>query len=136
MAEVIARLAAALVALVVVAALGVQLRAHDLLENAKHVAEQARPTAAAVDTQLHDLKTVDDLRPGAQGALAAGALNLRVGRYPAAIADATRATEREPKNFSAWVTLAVARTGAGDAAGARAAYLKAHALNPFYPIPR
>jgi Flp pilus assembly protein TadD len=94
------------------------------------------PSQAAVDAQLKDLKTVDDLRPGSQGALAAAALDLRTGRYAAAADDARRAAKRDPKNFSAWVTLAIALGNTGDKAGQRAAFAKAHTLNPRYPIPR
>jgi Flp pilus assembly protein TadD len=136
MAEVIARIAMAVAALAVAAALGVEVRAHDVLANAGEVAAQPHPKRADVDAQLDDLKFLDDVRPGSQGALAAAALNLRMRRYEAAARAATRATEREPDNFSAWVTLAVARGAAGDAAGRRAAFAKAHALNPRYPIPR
>lgn len=136
MAEVLVRIATALIALAVVAALAVELRAHDLLANSSEVAAAAHPQPAEVDSRLADLKTVDDLRPGSQGALAAAALNLRMRRYAAAVRAATRATKREPDNFSAWVTLAVARGGAGDRAGSRAAFERAHALNPLYPIPR
>jgi predicted Zn-dependent protease len=136
MAEVILRVAAALFALAVVAALAVQLRAHDQLANAAALATQVHPKPTDVKRQLEDVEAVEDVRPGSQGALAAAALDLRTARYAAAIAAATRATKREPKNFSAWVTLAVARAGAGDAAGRRAAFAKAHLLNPLYPIPR
>ena len=136
MAEVVARIGIASVALVVVAALVIQLRAHDLLANATGVAAQPKPTAAAVDRQLHDLKTLRKLRPGSQPYLAAAALDLRLGRYAAAAHDAAGATQREPKNFSAWVTLAVARARTGDTRGERAAFARAHVLNPLYPIPR
>jgi predicted Zn-dependent protease len=136
MAEVLVRIALAVVALAVVAALAAELRAHDMLANAGEVAAQPKPAAADIDAQLDDLKTVADLRPGSQAALASAALNLRTRRYVAAVRDATRATQREPENFSAWVTLAVARGATGDAAGRRAAFAKAHALNPLYPIPR
>jgi Flp pilus assembly protein TadD len=136
MAEVLVRIATALGALVVVAALAVQLRAHDLLANAAQVAAQPKPAPAAVSAQLKDLKTVDDLRPGSQGSLVAAALNLRIGRYAGAADAARRAANRDPKNFSAWVTLAVALGATGDKAGRRAAFAKAHVLNPRYPIPR
>jgi Flp pilus assembly protein TadD len=126
----------AVVALAAAGGLAVELRAHDVLANSGEVASQAHPQRADVDAQLDDLKILDDVRPGSQGALAAAALNLRMGRYDAAVRAATRATTREPDNFSAWVTLAVARQGAGDMAGRRAAVAKAHALNPRYPIPR
>ena len=136
MAEVIGRIAIAVVALAVATALALELRAHDLISNSADVASQQHPKAADVDAQLEDLDTVNDLRPGSQGSLAAAALDLRVGRFQAAVRAATRATEREPDNFSAWVTLAVARGGAGDSAGRRAAFARAHLLNPLYPIPR
>lgn len=136
MPPVAVRIALALTALAVALALAVQLRAHDLVVNAAETAAQPKPSPALVDKRLDDLNKVDDLRPGSQGALAAAALDLRTGRVPAAIDAATRATKREPENFSAWVTLAVARGNAGDKAGRDAAFAKAHALNPRYPIPR
>jgi Flp pilus assembly protein TadD len=136
MAEVIGRIALAVLSLAIVAALAVQLHAHDRLAGAATVALKPRPTAAEVDRQLKNLKTVTSLRPGSQGYLAAAALNLRTGRYEAASKAAMAATRREPKNFSAWVTLAVARADAGDSTGAQLAYAKAHLLNPLYPIPR
>jgi predicted Zn-dependent protease len=104
--------------------------------NAAETAAQPDPPQALVDKRLDDLKKVDDLRPGSQGALAAAALALSTKRIPTAIDAATRATRREPENFSAWVTLAVARGNAGDTAGRDAALRRAHVLNPLYPIPR
>lgn len=136
MAEVIVRTAIAVGALVIAAALVVELRAHDLVANSAEVAARPHPSAADARVALNDLGTVDDVRPGSQGALAAAALDLRLGRYRDAVRAATRATTREPDNFSAWVTLAVARGGAGDSAGRRAAFARAHLLNPLYPIPR
>jgi predicted Zn-dependent protease len=136
MAEVLVRIATALAALVIAAALGVELRAQDMLANAKHVLEQPRPTASEVDKQLEDLKIVRDLRPGSQADLAAAGLYFRLGRYGAAAEAARRATKREPDNFSAWTTLAVALGATGDKAGARVANARAHALNPFYAATR
>jgi Flp pilus assembly protein TadD len=136
MAEVIVRIGLAVAALAIAGALAVQERAHDLVRNAAEVAAQPHPKPADADARLKDLKTVDDLRPGSQGALTAAALELRLARYPAAIRAATRATEREPDNFSAWVTLGVARGNAGDGAGRRAAFVRAHILDPLYPVPR
>jgi hypothetical protein len=136
MAEVFVRIATALAALVVVAALAVELRAHDIVANAGHVAAQPKPTTSAVDAQLKDLEGVQTTHPGSTPFLAAAALDLRIARYAAAARAATRATQREPKNFSAWVTLAVARGGSGDTAGEHRASVRAHQLNPLYPIPR
>lgn len=136
MAEVIGRIVLALVSVAVVAALSIQLRAHDLLADVTSTAGQPRPSAAALEARIADAKRLEGLRPGSQPFLAAATLNFRLRRFDAAAAAATRAAQREPENFSAWVTLAVARGGAGDKAGQRAAYARAHRLNPLYPIPR
>lgn len=136
MAEVIARIATALVAIAVIAIFAIELRAHDELANAGQVATQAKPGRAAVDKQLAAMRSIEKWRPGSQPFLAAAALEIRTRRFKQAIVAATRATQREPKNFSAWVTLAVARGQTGDRAGMRSAYVKAHALNPLYPVPR
>jgi Flp pilus assembly protein TadD len=136
MAEVIARIATAVIALVLVAGFAIELHAHDELASAAKVAVQAHPARITVDKQLDAMKSIEKLRPGSDPFLAAAALDFRVRRFAEAARQARRATEREPKNFSAWVTLAVARAQVGDTAGARAAYAKAHVLNPFYPIPR
>ena len=136
MAEVAGRIALALLALVVCVGMAVELRAHDLLENAGHVAAGAHPKPGDVDRALRDAKKVSDLRPGSQGLMAAAALDLRTARYRAATQAAQAATRREPDNFSTWVTLAVAAAGAGNTTGSQLAYAKAHLLNPLYPIPR
>lgn len=136
MAEVLARIAVAVVALTVVVALAFELVTHDILANAAGVAAQPRPSAKEVDAQLRDLKRVEKYRPGAQAFLADATLELRTGRDRAALRSARRATQREPENFSAWVTLAVASGRVGDRATQGAAYARAHALNPLYPIPR
>jgi Flp pilus assembly protein TadD len=136
MAGMLVRIGMALLALVVTAALVVELRAHDMLENTKDIVVQRHPSAAAVDSHLKDLDRVADLRPGGSAAIAAASLNLRTGRYAAAVRSASRATQRDPKNFSAWVTLGLALGGTGDRAGAGRAYQRAHVLNPLYPIPR
>lgn len=136
MAEVIARIAAAVLALVLIAILAIELRAHDELANAGQLALKPHPSPAAVDRQLDAMRSVQRWRPGSQAFLAAAALELRNHRFRQALASAIRATQREPKNFSAWVTVAVARAQTGDRSGERAAYAEAHALNPLYPIPR
>jgi hypothetical protein len=136
MPEVIVRIATAVGALVLVAAFAIELHAHDELTTAGKVVVLPHPAPAAIDKQLDAMRSIQKLRPGSEPFLAAAALDFRVRRFAGAARQARRATEREPKNFSAWVTLAVARAQTGDAAGARAAYAKAHVLNPFYPIPR
>jgi Flp pilus assembly protein TadD len=135
MAEVIARIATAVVALALIAIFAVELRAHDELANAGQVALAHHPSKAAVDKQVDAMRSIEKWRPGSQPFLASAALDIRTGRFKQALGAAQRATEREPKNFSVWVTLAIARGQLGDRAGQRAAYAKAHALNPLYPIP-
>jgi hypothetical protein len=137
MAAVVVRIALAVVSLAVAIALGYQLRAHDIIANGAELAAQPHPGEMDVLAQQIDLRGVaKDLRPGSQASLAEAALDLRTRDYRGAVQAATRATKREPKNFSAWVTLAVARGALGDAAGRREAFAKAHELNPLDPIPR
>lgn len=136
MAEVLARIAVALVAVAGLVVSAYELVTHDVIANAAHVAAQPTPAAPQVDAALRDLKRVEDFHPGAQVFMAQAALNLRSRRYAAAERAAQRASELEPKNFSAWVTLAVARARTGDRAGERGAFARAHQLNPLYPIPR
>jgi predicted Zn-dependent protease len=136
MSDVPGRIAIALAAALVAAALAVELRAHDLLAHASHRATAPKLTPAKVDATLHDLKRVTDLRPGSQALLLAAGLDMRTRRYQDAERLAAHATRREPDNFATWVTLGVARSAAGDATGAKAAYARAHVLNPLYPVPR
>lgn len=126
----------AVLALAVAAALVVQLRAHDMLQNATDVLGQPQPAPAVVDARLKDLKTVGDLRPGGAAAFAAASLDLHTRRYAAAARAAADATRRDPKNFAAWITRGIALNLTGDHAGAQSSFQRAHALNPLYPIPR
>jgi Flp pilus assembly protein TadD len=129
------RIALAICALAVASALGYELWAFNEIRNTAELTARQHPDGRDVSLQVAAMHTVNRVRPGSQGSLAAAALELRTGRLRDAIRDSARATRREPDNFSAWVTLAVAQGGAGDRAGERTSYARAHELNPLYPIP-
>jgi Flp pilus assembly protein TadD len=126
------------VATVVAAAMAVQLHAHDLLKGS--VAQIKREAAGKPDPAQHK-KALDDalhvagLQPGSGALFVAIGLETRARRRAEAEQLALRATRREPRNFSTWVTLGVIRQGRGDDAGARAAFARAKRLNPLYVTP-
>jgi Flp pilus assembly protein TadD len=127
------------VATVIAAGIAVQLHAHQLLDDA--VAQIRREAASKPDPAQHkkaldDARQVSRLQPGTSGLFAAVGLETRAGRAAEAERFALRATRREPRNFSTWLTLGVIRQGRGDTSGARAAFAKAQQLNPLYQTPR
>ena len=126
----------AVAAAVIAIALAVELHAHSELASAAKQAKATRPTAAQADKALDDLDQVTDLRPGSPALLVAAGLDFKLHRYAAAERFAAHATRREPDNFSTWLTLGVIRRTRGDERGARAAFSRAHVLNPLYPVPR
>jgi Flp pilus assembly protein TadD len=136
MAKVPVRIALALCAAAIAIGMAVQLRAHDLFADAVATSKAPHPSTAQVDRALADLRKVSDVHPGGDAFLAAAGLNFRKRRLAAAAQAARRATERDPDNFAAWVTLGLARRAVRDEAGARFAFARAHTLNPLYPTPR
>lgn len=136
MAEVLVRIATAVLALALIAGFAVELRAHDLEANAAKLSTAPKLEPTAVASALRDLKDARSLRPGTQAALLAAGLELRTQAYAQASKDAAFATRREPENFSAWVTLGVAQRALGQTRAAQASFGRAHRLNPLYPIPR
>jgi Flp pilus assembly protein TadD len=107
-----------------------------MFADAVATAKAPHPSAAQVDRALGDLREVSNVHPGGDAFLAAAGLNFRARRFAAAVQAAGRATDRDPDNFVAWVTLGVALRATGDQSGARSAFAKAHTLNPLYPTPR
>src|SRR5205814_943165 len=102
-ADVVARIALAAVAIVIAAGFAVQLHAHRLLRNA--VGELEHEVNAVKDPganrrAVHDAQRVADLRPGTTGLFTAVALDTRAKRLVAAERTALRATRREPENFA------------------------------------
>jgi hypothetical protein len=127
-----------LVATVIAAGMAVQLHAHQLLGDA--VGQIRREVASKPDPAQHK-KALDDalrvsrLQPGTGALFAAVGLESRAGHGAAAERLALRATRREPRNFSTWLTLGVIRQSRGETSGARAAFAKAQQLNPLYRTP-
>jgi Flp pilus assembly protein TadD len=136
MAKVPVRIALALCAAAIAIGMAVQLRAHDLFADAIAVATAPHPSTAQVDRALADLRKVSDVHPGGDAFLAAAGLSFRTRRFAAAAEAARRATERDPENFAAWLTLGIARRAVGDEPGARSSFARAHMLNPLYATPR
>jgi hypothetical protein len=92
-------------------------------------AEEQAPTTTSV--ALRDLDWAARLNP-----FAAKPLQLRAsvlgdaGQPGAALAAAKQAVERDPNDWTAWLTLRQAEEAAGHGRAAHAAYRRAHALNP------
>jgi predicted Zn-dependent protease len=128
-----------LVATVIAAGMAVQLHAHQLLGDA--VGQIRREIASKPDPAQHkealdDALRVSRLQPGTGALFAAVGLESRAGHAAEAERLALRATRREPRNFSTWLTLGVVRQGRGETSGARAAFARAQQLNPLYRTPR
>ena len=122
--------------MLIAGALAVQLHAHDLAAGPYKDVRSRRVPVAHLARDLDDLDAVSKLRPGAQAMLTQAGLNFRTRHFKAAERAALRATKREPDNYTTWLTVGVARQSLGNTRGARAAFARAHALNPLYPIPR
>ena len=134
-----ARIALAVVATLIAAGFAVQIHAHGMLKSA--VKEVGRETRGVKDRAAHraaldKANRVTDLRPGTAGLFTAVGLEVRAKNLAAAERLAQRATEREPDNFSTWLTLGVVRQSRKDDAGAKAAFARADKLNPLYRKPR
>ena len=128
-----ARALLALAALAIAAVLTVQLVAERRLKSATETLA-ANPTPAQRADALDQLDSVADLQPGTEALLAAAAARASAGQGGRAERLARRATAREPRNFAAWVTLALALRHTSPA-GARRALDRAGELNPLYPRP-
>jgi hypothetical protein len=127
------------VATVIAVGMAVQLHAHELLgDSLAQVRREigAKPDPAQHRKALDDALDVSRLQPGTGALFVAIGLESRVPRTAEAERFALRATRREPRNFSTWVTLGVIRQGRGDDGGAKAAFATAQRLNPLYRTPR
>jgi predicted Zn-dependent protease len=127
------------VATVVAAGMAVQLHAHQLLSGAAGQIRReisSKPDPAQHEKAVKDALRVARLQPGSGALFVAIGLESRGGRPAEAERLALRATRREPRNFSTWLTLGVIRQGRGENSGARAAFARAQQLNPLYRTPR
>jgi hypothetical protein len=128
-----ARAMLALVALAIAAFLAVQLVAERHLKSAAETLA-GNPSPAERADALDQLDSVANLQPGTAALLAAAAARASAGQDAEAERLARRATAREPRNFAAWVALALALRHT-DRAGARRALDRAGERNPLYPRP-
>ncbi len=135
MPRMIARIALALVALVVAGFLVGELHYEDRLDAGQkavfaagtHAIPPARRAAV-----LADLRAGRRLHPGTQALLAEALVDLRAGHAAPAERLARRAVDREPRNWDAWRALAGTLRGRDDAAADRA-IRRVRALNPRAP---
>ena len=127
------RIALALVALVVAAALVVELRAQRLLEGARDSAGDAGQRALSPDQRrdvLADLESAGRLRPGTDALVLRARIEVKAGRFEQAVALARRAVAKEPESYLAWAVLTYVLIADGDHAAARQALERAKQLNP------
>jgi Flp pilus assembly protein TadD len=133
-----ARIAIAALAIVIAAAMAVQLRANHLQTSA--VKEIGRGANGVKDRNanrhaLDNAQRVADLRPGSGALFTAIGLQVRAKKLAQAEQTALRATKREPDNFATWLTLGVVRQSRGDDKGAALAFARVKKLNPLYRLP-
>jgi len=134
-APLVARVPLAVVALVIAVFLAVQLSAeHRLKENRDVVLENLPRGDQRREDAIRRLEDVAGIQPGTEALLAASGGRSSAGEVRRGAALARRAVGREPDNFGAWVTLAIALKDV-DRAGALDALERAHRLNPRYRVP-
>lgn len=130
-----ARVPLALIALAVAVFTGVQLDAeHRLKENRDVVLEGLPRGDAHREDAIRALEDVADVQPGTEALLAASGARSSGGEVRQGAALARRAVRREPDNFGAWLTLAVALKDV-DRPAALDALERARRLNPRYRLP-
>ena len=129
------RLPLAVVALAIAVFLAVQLSAeHRLKENRDVVLEGLPRGDQRREEAIRALEDVAGVQPGTEALLAASGARSSGGEVRQGAAIARRAVGREPDNFGAWLTLAIALKDV-DRAAALDALERAHRLNPRYRIP-
>jgi O-Antigen ligase/Tetratricopeptide repeat len=95
------------------------------------IAHGESAAATSTDDALAELEHAGQLNPFATEPWLIRSTILEFnGRPRAALTAANEATERGPKNWTAWHVLAQARRAAGDRGGSRAALTRAAELNP------
>ena len=129
------RVPLALVALAIAVFMAVQLSAeHRLKENRDVVLEGLPRGDERREDAIRALEDVAGSQPGTEALLAASGARSAGGEVRRGAALARRAVEREPDNFGAWLTLAIALKDT-DRAAALDALERAHRLNPRYRVP-
>jgi len=131
--SVVARAAVVVVALPVIAWLGLSYRNAQLVEDAGAVADQQAPPAADVQRALRDLDRSEKLNPDrSEGQALKVVLDVRAKRFDLARADLEALVRREPKNAEAWLLLA-SLTRQSDPARSAQAREQLRRLNPLKP---
>lgn len=129
------RVPLAVLALAIAAFMGLQLSAEHRLKDSRDTVLQGLPRRdAAREDAIRELVRVADVQPGTEALLAASGGSSSGGEFRRGAALARRAVEREPDNFGAWLTLAIALQRI-DRPAALDALERAHRLNPRYSLP-
>jgi hypothetical protein len=129
------RIPLAVLALAIAAFMGLQLSAERRLKDSRDTVIQGLPRGnAAREDAIRELVDVAGVQPGTEALLAASGARSSGGEFRSGAALARRAVEREPDNFGAWLTLAIALREI-DRPAALDALERAHRLNPRYRTP-
>ena len=129
------RVPLALVALALAAFMAFQLNAeHRLKADRDTVNEVLQRGDPHREDAIDDLIQVADVQPGTEALLLASVARSSRGEARRGAALARRAVDREPDNFTAWLTLGFALKDV-DRAAALDALQRAHRLNPRYRLP-
>ena len=129
------RVPLALLALAIAVFMGVQLNAERRLKESRDTVIEGLPRGdERREAAIRELEDVAGVQPGTEALLGASGARSSAGEVRRGAALARRAVEREPDNFGAWLTLAIALKDT-DRAAASDALERAHRLNPRYRLP-
>ena len=129
------RVVLAVGALALAAFLGLQLSAEKRLKDSRDtVNEVLKRGDPRREEAIRTLLDVADVQPGTEALLLASTSRSSRGQDRAGAALAQRAVDREPDNFAAWLTLAIALKDI-DRPAALDALERARRLNPRYRVP-
>jgi hypothetical protein len=129
------RLLLALVALGIAAFMGLQVSAEKRLKDSRDTVNEVRQRGdPRREEAIRTLLDVADVQPGTEALLLASQSRSSRQQDREGVALARRAVDREPDNFAAWVTLAVALKDT-DRRAALDALERARRLNPRYRLP-
>jgi cytochrome c-type biogenesis protein CcmH/NrfG len=129
------RLLLALLALGIAAFMGLQLSAEKRLKDSRDTVNEVRQRGdPRREEAIRTLLDVADVQPGTEALLLASQSRSSRQQDREGVALARRAVDREPDNFAAWVTLAVALRDT-DRPAALDALERARRLNPRYRLP-
>jgi cytochrome c-type biogenesis protein CcmH/NrfG len=129
------RIPLALVALALAAFFAFQLDAEHRLKSDRDTVNQVLQRGdPRREDAIDDLARIADVQPGTEALLLASVARSSRGESRRGVAFARRAVDREPDNFTAWLTLGFALKDV-DRAGALHALERAHRLNPRYRLP-